>query len=579
MMKKLVLAIALLVMPAAAFAQAMVSAADPRAAKAGIAILNKGGTAADAAIAMMAALGVVEPGHSGLGGGSFMVYYDAKTGKVSSYDAREAAPMAAGPDWFFGPDGKPMSHLAAIPGGRSVGVPGQLRLMESAHHDHGKLAWAKLFRPAIGLARDGWSITPRFHGFIDFLGKFAPPDFFSDWAKAYLRNPDGTAKPVGAVLKNPELAQLLGNIARHGPGYYYTGPVAQNIVTAVNTAPRNPSKMTLGDIAAYKVHDYPPLCGNYRGYRICGMGPPSSGGITVLLILKQLERFDMAKLSRSSPVAWHLFGESSQLAYADRDTYIADPDYVKQPIDGLLAPDYIAARSALISETGPLAAIEPGKPAGAPAFPRAEQIPEHGTTDLVAIDQWGNVAQVTTTIESVFGSGRTANGMFLNNELTDFNVDPVKDGYLTANRVEGGKRPRSSMAPTIVFGPDGKVRLAIGAAGGSTIIAQVAKAIMGVIDWKMSAQDAISMGLLYAPGTATMTLEKGTELEAMKPALEAMGDKVSIVPLGLKANAVEIVDGHLAGAADPRSEGVAMDSAGHVFKPAPAAVVPGRPSE
>lgn len=573
-MKKLLVALFLLVVPASAFAQAMVSSADPRAAAAGVDMLKKGGTAADAVVAMMAALGVVEPGHSGIGGGGFMVYYDAKTGKTSSYDAREAAPMAADGQWFFGPDGKPLSHSAAIPGGRSVGVPGELRLMEAAHAAHGKLPWASLFQPAIGLATHGWAITPRFHNFLTRM----PKGFMNGWSVGYLYDSDGNAKPVGTVLKNPDLAALLGRIAAHGPDYFYVGPPARNVVATVNRSPRNPSRLTTGDLASYKVHERPPVCGTYRGYTICGMGPPASGAVIVLEILKQLERFDMAALGKASPVAWHLFAESSRLAYADRDTWLADPDYVKVPVAGLLAPDYIAQRSALISPDTAIADVQPGKPAGAPEFARASLQPEHGTTDMAAVDRWGNVAQVTVTIESVFGSGLTTNGLFLNNELTDFNLDPVQDGHLTANRVEGGKRPRSSMSPTIVYGPDGKVRLAIGAAGGSTIIAQVAKALIGVIDWHMSAQDAISMGLVYAPGPVVV-LEKGTDLEAMAPAMKALGDKIVVVPLGLKANALEYVNGHWVGAADPRSEGVSMDVAGHITKPAPAPVVPGRPSE
>lgn len=588
-MRILIAALALMFLPASLCAQATVSAADPRAAAAGIEILKKGGTAADAAVAMMAALGVVEPGHSGIGGGGFMVYYDARTRKITTYDAREAAPMAADAKWFFGPDGKPLPIFRAIPGGRSVGVPGQLRLMEMAHAAHGKLPWAGLFKPAISLAENGWAITPRLHNFISRM----PKGFLAGWSADYFYDKTGTAKPVGTVLKNPDLAKLLAQIAAHGPDYFYVGPVAQNIVTTVNNAARNPSQMSTGDLASYKAHVRDVVCGSYRGYRICGMGPPASGGTIVLLILKQLERFDMAALGKDSPVAWHLFAESSRLAYADRDTYLADPDYVKVPVAGLLAPDYIAARSALISPTSTMADVPPGKPQGAPVFARAEPQPEHGTTDMAAVDRWGNVAQVTVTIESVFGSGLATNGLFLNNELTDFNLNPVRGGDLTANRVEGGKRPRSSMSPTIVFGPDGKARLAIGAAGGSTIIAQVAKALIAVIDWHMSAQDAIALGLAYAPGSlasdaglfrlvyrpSPMVLEKGSSLEKMLPALKALGENAVIGPLGLKANAIERVGGRWIGAADPRSEGVSMGLDGRAIRPPPAIALPDRPSE
>ncbi|WP_240653035.1 gamma-glutamyltransferase [Sphingomonas crocodyli] len=574
-MRKL-LAAALLIsasVPALA-AEPMVSAADPRAAAAGIEILKQGGTAADAAVAVMAALGVVEPGHSGIGGGGFLVYYDAKTKKVSTYNAREAAPAAADGNWFLGADGKPLPFRDAINSGHSVGVPGELRLMEAAHREHGKLKWADLFQPAITYARDGWAISPRFYNFVSRM----PASFFTPWATDYLKNPDGTAKPVGTVLKNPEIADLYTKISTVGPGYFYTGPVAQNIVATVNGSARHPSKMTAGDLTTYSAREGQPVCGTYRGYKICGMGAPASGGVIVLEILKQLERFDMAKLGKDSPVAWHLFAESSRLAYADRDTWLGDPQYVQVPIAGLLAKDYIAKRSALISETSTMASVEPGMPAGAPKRVRADLQPEHGTSSLTVVDAAGNVAQATVTIESVFGSGLTTNGIFLNNELTDFDFFPVKDGYRAANRVEGGKRPRSSMSPTIVYDPQGKVRLSIGAAGGSTIIAQVAKAIIGVVDWKLSAQDAISMGLLYAP-TLNAVAEKGTEREAMVPALQALGEKVVVAPLGLKANAIEFVGGTSRGAADPRSEGVSMGLDGKAVKPKPIGDQVNRPSE
>jgi gamma-glutamyltranspeptidase/glutathione hydrolase len=293
------------------------------------------------------------------------------------------------------------------------------------------------------------------------------------------------------------------------------------------------------------------------------MGPPSSGGLTVLTILKQLERFDMKALGPRSPVSWHLFAESSRLAYADRDLYVGDPDFVHVPVAGLLDPAYLASRSALISPERTIARVTAGKPNGAPARLPVPPGERAGTTSLTVADRAGNVAQVTTTIESPFGSGLSVDGTMLNNELTDFDVVPDKDGWLAANRVEGGKRPRSSMAPTIVYGPDGKVRIAIGAAGGATIIAQVAKALVAVLDWKMSAQDAIALGLVYSPGDTAM-LERGTTAEPFAQALRTLGHKVQVAPLGLKANAVERVNGRWVGAADPRSEGVGMSETGEV---------------
>ncbi|MCH7860911.1 gamma-glutamyltransferase [Sphingomonas sp. NPDC092331] len=572
-MKKLFLLLALLAAPAAASAQGVVSAADPRAAAAGTEILNAGGSATDAAIATMLALNVVEPQSAGIGGGAFFLQYDVKTGKIATVDGREAAPMAANDHWFYGADGQPLSHMAAVPGGRSVGVPGTLRAMAKAHARAGKLPWARLFAPAIRLARDGFDVSPRL---ANALRNYAP--HVDAGVRAIYYQADGKPLAAGARATNPQQAALLERVAKFGPDSFYVGPQAEKLVATVNGAARNPSKMTVGDLAAYDAKERPVLCGSYRAYKICSMGPPSSGGVTVMMILAQLERFDMAKLGKDNPVAWHLFAESSRLAYADRDLYVGDPDYVQVPIAGLLDRDYLAGRSALISPDGTMAEVKAGTPPGAPKriAVKPQEVP--GTTSLSVVDKAGNVAQVTTTIEGAFGSGLSVDGVMLNNELTDFDIVPEKDGYLVANRVEGGKRPRSSMAPTIVYGPDGKVRIAIGAAGGSTIIAQVAKALVGVIDWKLSAQDAIGLGLLYAPGKMAIA-EKGTQLDAMVPALQALGEKVQSGPLGLKMNAVERVGGRWTGGADPRSEGVVMDQQGHMTVIQRVGAQPNRPSE
>jgi gamma-glutamyltranspeptidase/glutathione hydrolase len=535
----------------------MVSAADPRAAAAGVEILRKGGSATDAAIATMLALNVVEPQSSGIGGGAFFVRYAAGTGRTDTIDGREAAPKAADPHWFYTAEGTPLSHSAAIPGGRSVGVPGSIRAMALAHRTGGRLPWAALFQPAIRLARGGWTLSPRFVPMVAMATSFLDPAVARIFVGA-----DGKPLPTGMRVRNPEQAALLERIARAGPDAFYTGEAAK-IVATVNGAARNPSKMSTADLVAYRAKPRPPVCATYRGHRICGMGPPSSGGIAVLMILKQLERFDMAALGPRSPVAWHLFAESSRLAYADRDLYVGDPDFVAVPVAGLLDPNYLASRSALISAERSIDRAVAGTPPGAPKRLPVPPGERAGTTDLVVADRAGNVVEVTTTIESVFGSGLSIDGTMLNNELTDFDIVPEKDGFLAANRVEGGKRPRSSMAPTIVYGPDGKVRIALGAAGGSTIIAQIAKALVAVLDWKMSAQEAIGLGLVYAPGD-TAIAEKGTQAEAMAPALRALGQKVQVAPLGLKANAIERVNGRWAGAADPRSEGVAMRETGEV---------------
>lgn len=550
----------------------MVSAADPRAAAAGVEILRAGGSAVDAAIATMLALGVVEPQSSGMGGGSFWVRH-APGGELTTIDAREEAPSAATPRWFYAPDGTPLGRRQAVPGGRSVGVPGQLRGMALAHTQGGKLPWARLFQPAIRLARDGFQATPRFANAVRSYGGHLSPE-----TRALYAGPDGAPPAVGALVKVPAQAALLDRLARLGADSFYVGPQAAKLVATVNGAARNPSRMTPGDLASYQAKPRPPVCARYRVYRICGMGPPSSGGVAVLMILKQLERFDLAKLGKDSPVAWHLFAESSRLTYADRDMYVADPDHVSVPIAGMLNPAYVAARSALISPDRTMAQVSAGTPPGAPPRVRAPVSEVPGTTSLVAIDRRGEVVKVTTTVEGPFGSGLSVDGVVLNNELTDFDIVPVEDGALVANRVEGGKRPRSSMSPTIVYDAQGNVRIALGAAGGSTIIAQIAKALIGVLDWNMSAQDAIALGLVYAPGPVA-TLEQHTAVAAMAPALRALGENVRIAPLGLKANAIERVDGRWVGAADPRSEGVAMGEDGTVTRIERAAARPNRPSE
>lgn len=551
--------------------EGMVSAADPRAAAAGVEILRAGGSATDAAIATMLALNVVEPQSSGIGGGSYWVRHGAKG--TDTIDARETAPMAATPNWFYGPDGRPLSHAEAVPGGRSVGVPGALRGMALAHVQGGRLPWARLFQPAIRLARDGFQLTPRLQTALTRYGGHVDAA-----TRARLTGPDGQVLPLGSIIRNPEQAALLERIAKLGPDSFYVGPQAQKLVTTVNTATRNPSKMTAGDLASYSAKPRPPLCATYRAYRICSMGPSSGGGSTMLSILKLLERFDMGRLGKDSPQAWHLFAEASRLAYADRDMYLGDPDYVRVPLKGLFDPAYIASRSALIAPDRTMASVSPGTPPGAPPRVRAPVSEVPGTTDLVTVDSAGNVAEVTTTVEGSFGSGLSIDGTMLNNELTDFDIVPAKNGDLVANRVEGGKRPRSSMAPTIVYGPDGKVRLAIGAAGGSTIIAQVAKAIIGVIDWKLSAQDAIAQGLLFAPYKVA-TVEQGTTLEALVPGLQALGETVVVAPMGLKANAIERVGGRWVGAADPRSEGAAIDVTGRTTVIQRVGDKPNRPAE
>ena len=555
--------------PSTRYERGMVSAADPRAAQAGAEMLRAGGSAADAALATLLALAVVEPQSSGIGGGGFLVIADGK-GRIETIDGRETAPAAANPNWFE-MNGQFLAAPQAIPGGLSVGVPGNVALMAAAHRRHGKLPWRRLFDPAIRLARDGFAVTPRFNSMLANYSVAArfPPEMrnlqylatggasFSPDSRALYYDSNGTALPVGSVIRNPALAAFLQTLAAKGPRAFYSGSNAAAIASAVSHAPRNPAPMTAADLGAYKARQRIPACMTYRLYRLCGMGPPSSGATTVFGILGMLERFDMAALGKDSPIAWHLIAEAERLAYADRERYLADPDFAQVPATGLIAPDYLAARSQLIAPDRTMAAAAPGSPRGAPLAQADTLTPDvPSTSHFVAVDRRGQVASLTSTIESAFGSGLMVNGYFLNNELTDFSLVPTRGGKPVANRVEAGKRPRSSMSPTLVFAPDGKLRLAIGAAGGATIPAQVAKAIIGVIDWKLSAQDAIALPVLLAPGGDAVFVEQGSALEAMIPALKALGH-ATVMPraMPLKANALEVVDGQLRGAADPRSEG------------------------
>ncbi|MBW8784282.1 MAG: gamma-glutamyltransferase family protein [Novosphingobium sp.] len=538
------------------FAAGMVSAADPRAAEAGAAMLRAGGSATDAAIATMLALNVVEPQSSGIGGGGFYVESDAR-GHIETIDGRETAPAAANGRWFYR-NGQPLRFGEVVPGGTSVGVPGNIALAAKAHAEHGRLAWAALFAPAIRIARDGFAMTPRLH---DALARSAQTAGFDLAGRELFYAADGQPLPVGTIVRDPALAVSLEAISRGGAKVFYSGTNAAKIAARVRGAPRNPSPMTLADVTGYAARNRPPVCGEYRQYRICGMGPPTSGATTVYAILKQLERFDLTALGPDSPTAWHLITESMRLAYADRARYLADPDYVRVPVAGLTDPAYLRRRSALIDPARTLGVVTAGTPAGAPPLPRADSAAaaEHGTSHFVVIDRAGNAVSYTSTIESAFGSGLVVGGYYLNNELTDFDFVPEQDGRPVANRVEGGKRPRSSMAPTLVYAPDGKLRLALGAAGGTTIPAQVAKTIIGVLDWHLTAQQAIALPVLFAPAGQTVIVEPGTRLESMIPALVALGHgDIRARGMSLKTNAIEVIGGRLVGAADPRSEGRAV---------------------
>lgn len=533
----------------------MVSAADPRAAEAGREILRAGGSAADAEVAMIFALTVVEPQSSGIGGGGYFVHYDAKANRIETIDGREVAPSAARPDRFLGPDGKPMPFSQEFPGGKSVGVSGNVRLAALAHQKWGKLPWSRLLEPAIRLAEDGYQVTPlmesRLRAMVPLWKDFP--------AIAALYTDDGVPKPVGSTIRNPELAALLKRIAAEGPDAFYKGANAEAIAAAVSNAPRNPAPFTTADLAAYQARAQAPVCGTYRGYKICGMAPSSSGGITILQILGMLEHFDMAKLGPNSPVAWHLIGEAMQLAYADRAQYLGDTAFVKVPVAGLIDKAYLARRAKLISETRSLGQYQPGTPPGAEKRTAGLGVDEHGTTDFVAADGSGDIVTMTSTVEGYFGSQLVVNGFVLNNQLTDFSFAPEKDGAPVANRVEAGKRPLSSMSPTIVTDPSGKVVLAVGSAGGQRIIMHVLKTLVGVIDWKMSAQEAIDLPNMFFGGGALL-VEKSPLMDGLAPEISKLGQQANEVPIPSKLNAIERTpEGGWRGAADvTRSEGVAL---------------------
>ena len=561
-MKKLflpLLASIAFVSSAQVFAQnvGVTSSADPRATEAGMQMLRQGGSASDAAMAMMLALSVVEPQSSGIGGGGFLIYDDGKAegglGGITTINGRETAPAAATQGRFTDAEGKPLPFLKAMPGGRSVGVPGNMRLMGMAHKKWGKLRWAKLFDPAIKLATEGYLVNATM---AQRLGQVAP--LWKDFPEAQkLYWVDGKPATVGTRIKNPAMAKTLRKLARGGPKAFYSGPIAKSLLATVNKSPVNPGDMTLADLAAYKAKEQKALCAPYRVYVVCGMGPPSSGATTVLQILGTIERFDMPGMGKDDPKSWHLIAEAMQLAYADREKYLGDPDFVQIPAEGLINREYLAKRSVLISLDKSLPKYEAGTPPGAQPRTAAISGEVSGTSHFVAIDKAGNVATMTSTIEGIFGSQLISGGYMLNNELTDFTFAPEKDGALVANRVQGGKRPLSSMSPTIVYDAKGKPVLALGSAGGKRIIMHVTKTLIGALDFGLPLDQAIAMPNIYFGG-GKVQIEQNTSAAAMADKIAALGQPVEVTDVGSKVNGAQLVDGRWTGAADPRSEGSAI---------------------
>jgi gamma-glutamyltranspeptidase/glutathione hydrolase len=535
----------------------MVAAANPLAAQAGRDILSAGGNAIDAMVAIQAVLGLVEPQSSGLGGGAFLVYYDAATKRLTTFDARETAPMEATPKLFLDDQGQPLKFMEAVVGGRSVGTPGTVRLMEDVQKRYGRQNWPMLFKPAARLAREGFAVSPRLASLIaaegDKLKRYeGPRDYFFDQAGAPLK--------AGTILKNPAYADTLEEIATGGADAFYRGPIAEDIVKTVRSAKGNPGVLSQTDLAAYHIKEREPVCFSYRALDVCGMGPPSSGGIAIGQMLGMTENFDLKGLGPENVESWRINGDAQRLAFADRERYVADTDFQPLPIGGLLDKAYLGDRAKLLDGDKALAkdAVKAGEPQWdhAMLFGRDAAIELPSTSHFVIVDREGNVVSMTTTIENGFGSRLMTHGFLLNNELTDFSFKTHDGGLAVANRVEPGKRPRSSMAPTIVM-KDGKPLLAIGSPGGSQIIGYVAQALIAYIDWGMPVEQIVAQPHLINR-FGTYDLEAGTSAESFSEPLKALGYEVKPGEMNSGLQAIEITGSGLVGSADPRREGVAL---------------------
>ncbi|HEY7608696.1 MAG TPA: gamma-glutamyltransferase [Alphaproteobacteria bacterium] len=528
----------------------MAVSANPEATRAAYQVLKSGGSAADAAVAAQLVLNLVEPQSSGIGGGGFILYWDNKAKRLHAYDGRETAPAGAKPEIFLR-EGRPMPFLDAVRGGHAVGVPGIPALLEHMHKRHGKLAWAALFRPAQHLAEQGFPVSARLHQLIaatPTLKERAEPRlyFFTDGDKPL---------PAGHVLKNIDFHATITRIANGGAQAFYRGPVADAVVASVREVG---GTLAPSDLAGYKVEEREPVCALYIGFRVCSMGPPSSGGIAVLQILAILERFPNEIVAAEDERAAHLFVEAQRLAFADRNLYVADPAFVRVPVKGLVDRDYLAGRAKLIDRHRALGKIE----AGTPPENKGEFAPDTGnespgTSHLSIVDGEGNAVSFTTTIENGFGAQMMAGGFLLNNQLTDFAFVPERDGKPVANRVEPGKRPRSSMAPVMVFDKDDRLILVVGSPGGARIIGYVARTVMRVLDGGSDIAAAVAEAHVVSTGTAA-EIEKGTDAEQLAERLERLGHKVVVRELNSGLHGIQITDDRLIGGADPRREGTAM---------------------
>ena len=527
-------------------------AANPLATQAGLNVLKRGGSAVDAAIAIQAMLSLVEPQSSGVGGGAFMTYFDGRTGKLTVYDGREVAPAQAVSTMFLGLDGKPLPFNTAVISGRATGVPGAVKMLGLAHKEHGRLPWSSLFGDAERAARQGFIVSPRLEHMVhsNFAENHAPDVI------RYFSKSDGTFVNAGDRLKNQAYAEFLRRLAGQGPDALYTGSTAAKIVARTHAVPLA-GTMTMADLANYQPIKREPVCGHYRAYTLCAPPPPASGA-GLIELMQILEDTDIARRGPNDPQSWYLFAEASRLMYADRDRYVGDPAFVKVPVAGLIDPVYAAARAKLIGSTaGPPPAA--GVPAGATIAANDNTLEPTGTSNLIVRDAEGNVVSMTTTVESIFGTGRMVDGFFLNNQLTDFSFSPVDEqGRRVANAVAPGKRPRSSMTPAILLTPDGKFAGAIGSAGGNAILAYVAKSLVAAIDWNMPMREALGAPNLVARGPNL----QGEVTRFSPEVLQGLRQRgIDLVPgqgedSGLTG--VLIRNGRIDGGADPRREGVVL---------------------
>ena len=530
-------------------AQKFIVAANPLAAEAGMAVLRRGGSAADAAIAVQAMLSLVEPQSSGMGGGAFMTFYDGRTRKVMVYDGRETAPAGATPDMFLDAGGQPLPFAEAVLSGRATGVPGALGLLKMAHDDHGALPWNSLFGDAERTASEGFVISPRLGRFLH--GSFA--ELSAPDVRRYFGRADGTMMEAGDRLRNPAYAAFLRRLAAQGPDALYTGETAQRIVDRVHAGPI-PGSMTLADLAGYRPVKRDALCGPFMIYRVCTPPPPASG-VGMLELLALLDRTDIARRGPQDPRAWFLFAEASRIMYSDRDRYVGDPAFVSVPVAGLLAPGFIAERAKLIGERAGRPPVA-GTPSGAPQAANDNSREPMGTTHFVIGDAAGNVVSMTTTVESIFGSGRMVDGFFLNNQMTDFSFVPRDAaGLPVANAVAPGKRPRSSMTPLILLDAQGRFAGGIGSAGGNAILAYVGKSLVAAAAWGMPMQEAIALPNLVARGSAF----QGEVDKFPRGVLSGLAERgVDLRPGQGEDSGVHGVivrDGRIDGGFDPRREG------------------------